>query len=317
MPLYTGTANGHKVYFIITDASNQIVANQLGVNYTPKLANAANTSAVQFSSSSNPTAINVPADVDFSPQHVLVASSSGFPPSNAAPGSVGSTGYSPLVQLTNGVVINAPQIGDGANLNPSDKGHWADKAISFNQKGHTVTYSETNGCYEDQSVHYISTDASSKDAAAIEDVTYAPALGNVPSADCGTNDINQTPPFIAPGCARESLIAFINGQTGTTNTERQGLNAAILDSLSPLNILEDVPNDGGQFNYSPMWDIHLVQWNSSMPVSSRLRQTDFARAEALVGTQAQSIAPGGNPSDTFQATGFVVDCPLMSVFANN
>src|SRR5207245_10998909 len=154
-------------------------------------------------------------------------------------------------------------------------------------------YEETNGCYEDMSVHYASLDASASDPAAIEDVTYAPALGNVPFADCGTNDINVEGPFINPGCARESLIAFINGQTGRGNTQRQGLNAAILDGESPLNILEDVPNLGGQFNYSPMWDIHLVRWNDSVPRANRLRQTDFATAEALVGAHGQSTTPRG------------------------
>jgi hypothetical protein len=287
------------------------------VNYVPKLANAANTTAVQHSSSSDPTAISVPAGVDFSPTHVLVASATGFPPAAAAPGAVGNTGYSPLVQLPSGVVLNAEQIGDGANTNGSDKTHWADKVETVDAVHRTVTYDITNGCYEDQSVHYVSFDASNPTAAAIEDVTYAPALGNVPFADCGTNDINQTPPFIAPGCARESLIAFINGQTGTDNNQRQGENAAILDHLSPLNILEDVPNNGGQFNYSPMWDIHFLQWNASVPLAKRLRQTDFARAKALVPAQAQSIAPNGSASNTFQSTGFIVNCPLISIFANN
>jgi hypothetical protein len=148
-------------------------------------------------------------------------------------------------------------------------------------------------------------------------VTFAPALGNVPFPDCGTNDINVPGTFIAPGCARESLIAFINGQTGRDNTQRQGLNAAILDQQSPLNILEDVPNIAGQFHYSPMWDIHLLQWNASVPMASRLRQTDFARAEALVGSQAQSITPQGTASNTFQTSGFIVNCPLISMFANN
>jgi hypothetical protein len=316
-PLRLGTAAGHTVYYVITDASNQTVAQNLGVNYTPKLANAAGTSAVQLSSSSDPTSINVPGGVDFSPTHVLVPSATGFPPLAAAPGAVGNPGYSPLVQLPTGVVINAAQIGDGANTNGADKAHWADKVESVDALNRTVSYDETNGCYEDQSVHYVSTDSSAAGPAAIEDVTYAPALGNVPFADCGTNDINVNGPFINPGCARESLIAFTNGQTGQDNTQRQGLNAAILDQQSPLNILEDVPNSGGQFNYSPMWDIHLVQWNASVPVANRLRQTDFARAEALVGSQAQSITPQGTMSNTFQATGFIVDCPLISIFANN
>ena len=151
------------------------------------------------------------------------------------------------------------------------------------------------------------------------DVTLAPALNNVPFPDCGTNDINVVPPpggFINPGCARESLIAFTNGQTGKDNVQRQGLNAAILDGESAMNILEDVPNIGGQFNYSPMWDIHLVHWNDAVPLARRLRQADFATAEALVGTQAKSITPGGTLSNTFQTTGFIVNCPLMSIFAD-
>ncbi len=318
-PLRQGTAgnSGHTVYYVITDASDQTVAQSLGVNFTPKLANAGGTAALQHSSSTDPTAIVVPGDVDFSPTRVLVPGTTGFPPTSAAPGAMGNNGYSPLVQLPSGVVINAPQIGDGANTNGADKAHWADKVASVDAASRTVRYDITNGCYEDQSVHYVSFDASAAGPAAIEDVTFAPALGNVPFPDCGTNDINQTPPFINHGCARESLIAFTNGQTGKDNVQRQGLNAAILDQESPLNILEDVPNNAGQFNYSPMWDIHLIQWNDSVPLASRLRQTDFARAEALVGTQAQSITPAGTLSNTFQATGFIVNCPLMSIFANN
>ncbi len=315
-PLREGTGASHTIFYVITDASDQATATSLGVNFVPKLANAANTSAVQRSSSNDPTAINVPAGVDFSPNRVLVAGPTGFPPAQAAPGAVGNLGYSPLVQLPSGVVLNAEQIGDGANTNGSDKTHWADKVETVDAVNHTVTYDITNGCYEDQSVHYVSFDSSNPTAAAIEDVTFAPALGNVPFADCGTNDINQTPPFIAPGCARESLIAFINGQTGTDNNQRQGENAAILDQLSPINILEDVPNNGGQFNYSPMWDIHFLQWNASVPLANRLRQTDFRRAEALVPAQAQSITPTGATSNTFQSTGFIVNCPLISIFAN-
>jgi hypothetical protein len=305
------------VYYVITDASDQTVATNLGVNYVPKLANAANTQGAQLSSSNDPTAINVPAGIDFSPNHVLVAGPTGFPPSSAAAGAVGNSGYSPLVQLPSGVVLNAEQIGDGTTTNGSDKAHWADKVETVNAVHNTVTYDITNGCYEDQSVHYMSFDSSNPIAAAIEDVTLATPLDQVPSPDCGTNDIDATPPFINPGCAREDLIAFTNGQTGTHNPQRQGENAAILDHESPLNILEDVPNSGGQFNYSPMWDIHFLQWDASVPVANRLRQTDFATAESLVGTQAQSITPTGTASDTFQSTGFIVNCPLISIFATN
>jgi hypothetical protein len=318
-PLHRGIAGSpaHTVYYVITDASDLTTAQNLRVNFTPKLANAAGTAAVQRSSSTDPTSISVPGDVDFSPTRVLVASATGFPPAAAAPGANGSAAYSPLVQLPNGVILNAPQVGDGVASNASDKSHWADKVASVDIVNGTVTYNVTNGCYEDQSVHYVSFDASAAGPAAVEDVTFAPGLSAVPFADCGTNDINATGPFINPGCARESLIAFTNGQTGKDNVQRQGLNAAILDQESPLNILEDVPNNGGQFNYSPMWDIHLVQWNDSVPLANRLRQTDFARAQALVGKQAQSITPDGTLSNSFQTSGFLVNCPLISIFANN
>lgn len=218
LPLRRGTAAGHHVYYVITDASDRAIAEKLGVNFVPKLANAAGSTAVQPSSSNDPTSITVPAGVDFSPKHVLVASATGFPPAAAAPGALGDAGYSPLVELPGGVVINAPQIGDGTNTDADDKTHWADKVKSVDADDHTVKYEITNGCYENQSVHYVSFDASDSGAAGIEDVTYAPALGNVPFADCGTNDINVTPGpngFINPRvCAREShrVCQWTDGQ---------------------------------------------------------------------------------------------------------
>lgn len=173
-----------------------------------------------------------------------------------------------------------------------------------------IGFRETDGCYDNESVHYASFDASDKGAAAIEDVTYAPALGTAPSLGCADAAA------VAANCSRESLIAFINGQTGTTNPERQGLNAALLDGHSPINILKEIPEPTAQFDYSPLWDIHLVHWNDSVPVSSRLRQTNFDAAEALVGTQAQSVTPSGDLSNTFQATGFIVNCPVISLDVN-
>ena len=51
-------------------------------------------------------------------------------------------------------------------------------------------------------------------------------------------------------------------------------------------------------------------------LAKRVRQTDFARAEALVPAQVWSITPTGTASNTFQSTGFIVNCPLISIFAN-
>jgi hypothetical protein len=302
-PLYQGTSRERPVKYVITDASNLSVAQELGVNYVPKLAQAIGTDAVQTSTSRIETGngIAFPASVDFSPEHVIVPGPNGFPPAKAQPGAIGEGGYSPLVLVNfrgTKVVLNAPQIANATGQ--------ADKVVSIDTTHHVVNYKETDGCYDNESVHYASFDASDFGAAAIEDVTYAPALGRAPSLGCADAAV------VAANCSRESLIAFINGQTGTTNPERQGLNAALLDGHSPLNILKEIPEPTAQFDYSPLWDIHLVHWNDSVPVADRHRQTDFASAQALVGTQAQSVTPSGL-SNTFQATGFIVNCPVVSL----
>jgi hypothetical protein len=306
-PLYHGTSRGRPVEYVITDASSQSAAQVLGVNYVPKLAQAVGTPAVQNSTSEIGTGhgIDFPASVDFSPQHIITPDPvTGFPPIAAQPGAIGESGYSPLVQVTfrgTKVVLNAPQIANASGR--------ADKVVSIENAHQVVNYRETDGCYDNESVHYASFDASDFGAAAIEDVTYAPALGTAPSLGCADAAV------VAANCSRESLIAFINGQTGTTNPQRQGLNAALLDGHSPLNILKEIPEPTAQFDYSPLWDIHLVRWNDSVSVANRLRQTDFATAQALVGTQAQSLTPSGL-SNTFGATGFIVNCPVVSLDVN-
>src|SRR5262249_30060975 len=247
-PLYHGTSRGRDVAYVITDASDLSVARALGVNYTPKLAQAARTSAVQDSSSQigSGNGIDFPASVDFSPTHVLVPSATGFPPLAAQPGAVGEPGYSPLVQVVfrdQTVVLNAPQIANATGE--------ADKVVSIADNHRTVSYRETDGCYDNESVHYASFDASDQGTAAIEDVTYAPNLDAAPSPGCAD------PAVVAANCSREPLIAFTNGQTGSTNPQRQGLNAAILDGHSPLNILKEVPQPTAQFDHSPLSDTHI------------------------------------------------------------
>jgi hypothetical protein len=149
-PLYHGTSQGRDVSYVITDASDRSVAEILGVNYVPKLAQAAGTAAVQSSSSEigSGNGIDFPASVDFSPTHVIVPSATGFPPLVAQPGAVGEQGYSPLVQVVfrdQTVVLNAPQIANATGQ--------ADKVVSIADNHRTVSYRETDGCYDNESVH--------------------------------------------------------------------------------------------------------------------------------------------------------------------
>jgi hypothetical protein len=304
-PLHRGTSHGRIVYYVITDASDLSVARALGVNYTPKLAHATGTDAVQDSRSWIWTGngIDFPASVDFSPTRVLEPSATGFPPAVAQPGAVGEPGYSPLVQVAfrdRQVVLNAPQI-----VNATGQ---ADKIVAISREHRTVSYRETDGCYDNQSVHYASFDASDPVAATIEDVTYAPSLYATPSPGCADAAV------AAANCSRETLIAFTNGQTGATNPERQGLNAAILDGPPPLNILQEIPEQTSQFDYSPMWDVHLATWTSAAVAAGlNLRQTDFS---AVLQQVADGNVSGFPASSPFGPSGFVVNCPVVSLDVN-
>jgi hypothetical protein len=303
-PLHHGTSHGHRVLYVITDASNRSVAEALRVNFTPKLAKAAGTIAVEKSTSHIRfgNGIRFPATVNFAPTHILVASATGFPPAKAKPGAVGRPGYSPLVRVVfrgKTVVLDAPQIANASGR--------ADKVVSLSLSRSQVRYRETDGCYDNESVHYTSFDASNPVAAAVEDVTYAPNLNAVPSAGCAD-------PGGARPCGRESLIAFTNGQTGTNNPERQGLNAAILDHLAPLNNLEEVPHPGALFDYSPMWDIHLATWTAAaVTAGENVRQTDFPAALMQV---TNGLATGFPAGAAFGPSGFVVNCPVVSLDVN-
>ena len=302
-PLYRGTSHGRLVSYVITDASSLRVARALEVNYTPKLAQAAGTAAAEDAHSSiwDGNGIRFPATVNFAPARTLLPSVSGFPPVTAEPGAVGQPGYSPLVEVVfrhQRVVLNAPQIA-----------HWtgvADKVVSIGRT--SVSYRETDGCYDSESVHYASFDASDPTAATIEDVTYAPALDATPALGCADAAV------VAANCARESLIAFTNGQTGSTNPQRQGLNAAILDGPPPLNILQEIPEAKSRFDYSPMWDVHLETWTpAAIAGGLNGRQTDFAAASAQVDVGNATGFPAGAP---FGPSGFVVNCPVVSLDVN-
>src|SRR5215467_2549002 len=304
-PLYHGTSQGRDVYYVITDASNRGVAQALGVNYAPKLAQAAGTAAVQNSAAQigSGNGIDFPASVDFSPARVLTPSAQGFPPATAQPGAVGEPGYSPLVRVIfrdTTVVLDAPQIANATGQ--------ADKIVSVAPDHSTVSYRETDGCYDNESVHYASFDASDPGAAAIEDVTYAPSLNAAPAPGCAD------PAVVAANCSRESLIAFTNGQTGATNPQRQGLNAAILDGPPPPNILQEIPEQKSQFDYSPMWDVHQATWtNAAAAGGLSLRQTDFSAALQQVTDGNVTGFPAGSP---FGPSGFIVNCPVVSLDVN-
>ena len=151
LPLYRGVSHGHPVWYVVLDASTSNAASKYGVNRSNKLANAKGTAAVQKVTSTGGV-LNFPASVDFSPTRVVVPGPTGFPPAAASPGAVGEDGYSPLIQLPDGTVLDAPQLANASGQ--------ADKVVSIDTTASTVTYRETNGFARNRPVRYVSTEAS-------------------------------------------------------------------------------------------------------------------------------------------------------------
>ena len=286
LPLYRGVSQGRPVWYVVLDASTSNAASKYGVNRSNKLANAKGTAAVQKVSSAGGV-LNFSASVDFSPTRVVVPGPTGFPPAAASPGAVGEAGYSPLIELSDGSVLDAPQLANASGR--------ADKIVSIDTVAMKVTYQETNGFARNKPVRYVSTDSSDPGAAAIEDVTYAPSLNAAPFAGGDGTD-----------SARASLAAFVNGQTGAGNPNRQGLNSALLDGLDPLNNLAWNPSQG---RYSPLWDVFPAAWsNAAIAAHRNTVQTAFADVAKLA-KDGLVTGPGGAP---FGAGGFIVVCPIIS-----
>src|SRR4051794_12511917 len=266
LPLHQGTSGGRTVDYVVLETSDRV----------QKLANARGTDAVQ-KVTVHDGVVDFPATVDFSPQRSVVPGPTGFPPDLAMPGAVGGSGYSPLIELPDGTVLNAPQIAN-------DTGR-ADKVVALDPSAGAVLYRETNGESRTHAVRYASFDASNPVAAALENVTYAPALNSAPKIDGDGTD-----------SARASLAAVVNGPTGADNPERQGLNSAILDGLDPLNILRWLPQQG---RYSPLWDVHLAAWTTT---PRRITQyddvADLARAGDVTGPAARPSARPASSSST-------------------
>lgn len=83
LPLYKGTANGHDVWFILTEASDLGLAHNSGLNYAPKLANIAigcpecvETVTIDAPTADQnkfgPATVHFQGEPDFSPTRTLV-----------------------------------------------------------------------------------------------------------------------------------------------------------------------------------------------------------------------------------------------------
>ncbi|MFC4947501.1 hypothetical protein [Pseudonocardia sp. GCM10023141] len=301
LPLHTGIGpHGLPVRYIVTESSSAADAAAHGVNFAPKLANALGTAAVQHTTVDRLGAVHFAGTVDFSPTRSVTPGSAPnyFPPTAYAPGAIGDSAYSPLTSTGDGVVVNMPQISNLSGRN--------DSVVSIDDLHNTVTLTLFGGFYDHHPILYIRTEASDPLLAAIESSTYAPNLAAAPG-------IASDDPATS---AREAIVPIVNGPTGVTNPQRQGLDSALAGEGAPLNIIQEEPGGASSQFYGPVWDVTAGVWTD--PAIAAGARTQL-RSDAAVEQQAQagnltSFGTGPrNPKLDLNATGFISLCPVIAV----
>jgi hypothetical protein len=331
---YAGTPHQEKVWYILEDASTSGAADDLGVNFAPKLANIgiscpACVQTVHLINPSpdqnhfGPAVISFAGAPDFSPTRIAVPGPDGFPLAKFQPGAVAGPGYSPFIKIAGSdTIYNAPIVatGDGpfdvtTHTNTSDRAlaiHIAPSPTdspsgSFQESWVDMLF--VKGFDGGQPIVYLSTDAGQPLTAVLERSTYVPALND---ASC-----NGCDDFL--GSARERLFGFVNGQTGVNNPQSQGFqhlakdgmvgenaslsNTAFINALryggDILNVFGDFPTltDPRHADaYSPLWDAQLGMWTQKA-ISEGLdkRQTEENQVLNLAFT-SPDLLTGVNPA---------------------
>ena len=342
LPIYPGTRRTQKTRVrsrksgtSCEDASDKGLADDLGVNYAPKLLNMAVScpECVQTVTEENPSpennhfgpaAIHFAGAPDFSPEREAVPGPTGFPLKSFKPGSEVPAGdpYSPFIKIAGSdVIYNAPivAVGEGpfdvtTHTNTEDR--VLGVHIGTEQHAPSGQFGESwadllfvKGFDAGQPIVYLSTDAGQPLTAVLERSTYVPALNNV--------SFNGGDDFL--GSARERLFGFINGQTGANNPQAQGFQHLALDGsvgenasqentkfINSLRIGGDLLNVFGDFPtlasprhsdaYSPLWDAQLGLWTpKAIELGLNKRQIDENTVLNLAANRPDLIT-GVNPA---------------------
>ncbi|MGC2235718.1 MAG: hypothetical protein WA584_06130 [Pyrinomonadaceae bacterium] len=338
LPLHRGTyVNGNvsrTVWYILTDVSDQELANSIGLNFAPKLANApvgcpgcvqVLDVPINITQADNPVFKGIP---DFSPQRILVPGPKGFPILTGQAGAKAGLFYTPYVQPAGtNIVYNATivAVSNGLPLNVTTHTNTHDRVLAIDTTAMTVDLLMIRAFSAGKEVIYLGLESSSEEAAIFERATFTPILTGLPFPN---GDFRRD-------SARAAIFSFTNGQTNTTSPPAQGLNHLIIDgrnaeeaSLGNTALLAALRNGGDARNvidvfptmiepfrseYSPAWDLHLSEWKEVYVRTHRnVAQTD----SNLIRNLAVRFTVR-NPGGTFLlASGIEVNCPVVA-FVND
>ena len=308
IPLYKGTvkSTGKTAWYILTDVSDQGIANELGLNYSAKL-NFVTAAARTGNLDANGNIVFDKGTVNFGPELNVVPGPEGaeFPPKSFDPGEIGDKDYSPYVSIKNaqGVIYSAPMVAYGVSANQINfpNGHVDytkvhDQVVAIDPVNMTVTLNLINGFSFGRPVWYISTDSSIPLAATIERNTYAPLMDRLLLGDDDSF-----------GSPIERIFIATNGAEGCDNPQRQGLSAALADDHRPNNTLGGIPTLA--LDYSPAWNAQLYTWTDAA-IQKGYRQQ--LREEFQILTYAQDGLITGFPAGTpFGNSNFAINCPIV------
>ena len=310
-------------FYVITEASDQELARELGVIFAPRMANAIGSGGESQARWSEDGRLIFEGWVDFSPTRSLIAGDFedelfGFPPEVANPGAIASDDWSSYVVLPDSdIVINAQMVANSTGIhdripNPNgisqaDEDDLNNPNISFDQA--SVVMQLLDGWHDDRPYYFhLVTDASDPAPSAIELGVFAPKLANLPTFG------------VFPGGSMLPFSPTANGRTFDNGDGLgvQGLNTASLSDRQTQDPTNTFPIDPSDTRYVPMWDAHVTEF--TIPESERPILTSFAQINDLLEEGILIPFRGNiNPqpldndlSELLTATGAIINCPVIT-----
>ena len=349
LPLHKGTANGETVWYVITDVSDASMATRLGVNHSPKLANATRDcpACVQEVITDDPVLGQAPVQFqgvpDFSLTRTLTPAPkpATFPPLSFTVGAQAGAGYSPYVRVDGtDIVFNAPivAIGDGPfDVTAHTNTH--DRLLGIDTEKMTADLLFVRGFANGRAIAYLSFDSSDAFTATIERSTFTPALADLQFQNGGDGPGRDD----RADSARASIFTFVNAQAGLEDSppprgatqgvgRSQGLthalslpivgrdaavaNGKVLDALrrggDVSNIFSDMPSDFGNsdpLEYSPVWDLQVGVYSDAAVAAGQNGLQTDADEVALLAASGVVTAPGGLP---LGSANIIINCPALA-----
>jgi len=311
-------------YYVITEASDSELANELGVIFAPRMVNSIGSGGEQNSQWTDDGRLIFEGSVDFSPIRSLTPSApsedgilAGFPPAVVNPGAIADANWSSYVVLPDtNIVINAQLVANSTGIHdriPNPNGNGQDQEDDLNNPNLAIDQASVvlqllDGWQDGRPYYFhIVTDTSDPGPATIELGVYAPRLANLPTFG------------LFPGGSMLPFSPTANGRTTDTDgLGVQGLNSASLSDRQVQDPTNTFPIDPRDTSYAPMWDAHVTEF--TIPESERPILTSFNQINDLL-DQGILIPFRGNLnpsplenslSNLLTATGAIINCPVIT-----